>query len=61
MPFFSLPFFSLIVRVFLERMGKVPFIRSGKDPLVLSPEEREAKKMSEYVNALKLIYLKFEF
>lgn len=32
------------VRVFLARMGKVPFFRSGKDPLVLSPEEREAKK-----------------
>lgn len=33
------------VRVFLARMGKVPFFRSGKDPLVLSPEEREAKKL----------------
>lgn len=32
------------VRVFLARMGKVPFFRSGTDPLVLSPEEREAKK-----------------
>ncbi|XP_035230564.1 3-hydroxybutyryl-CoA dehydrogenase-like [Stegodyphus dumicola] len=32
------------VRMFLARMGKIAFFRCGTDPLVLSPEQREAKK-----------------
>ncbi|XP_054720339.1 3-hydroxybutyryl-CoA dehydrogenase-like [Uloborus diversus] len=40
------------VRNFLSRMGKVAFFRSGKDPLVLSPEERELKKM-EFIRNLQ--------
>ncbi|GFY47182.1 hypothetical protein TNIN_75961 [Trichonephila inaurata madagascariensis] len=32
------------VRQFLSRMGKVAFLRAGKDPRVLTSKEREAKK-----------------
>lgn len=40
------------VRVFLSRMGKIAFFRSGTEPLVLSPEQREAKKI-DFLRSIK--------
>ncbi|KFM61764.1 3-hydroxybutyryl-CoA dehydrogenase, partial [Stegodyphus mimosarum] len=40
------------VRMFLARMGKIAFFRCGTDPLVLSPEQREAKK-SAFIKSIR--------
>jgi hypothetical protein len=32
------------VRQFLEKIGKTCFLRSGKEPLILTEDEREARK-----------------
>lgn len=40
------------VRIFLSRMGKVAFFRSGDDPLVLTEEQRESKKLA-FIQQLK--------
>ncbi|GFT70976.1 3-hydroxybutyryl-CoA dehydrogenase [Nephila pilipes] len=40
------------VRQFLSRMGKVAFFRSGKDPLVLTSKQREAKK-AEFIKNMR--------
>lgn len=40
------------VRIFLERMGKIAFFRSGSEPLVLTEEQREARR-NTYVRYLK--------
>ncbi|GFT70297.1 l-carnitine dehydrogenase [Trichonephila clavipes] len=40
------------VRQFLSRMGKVAFLRAGKDPRVLTSKEREAKK-AEFIKNMR--------
>ena len=35
------------VRSLLERMGKTLFFRSGGEPLILSEEQREARKQGQ--------------
>ncbi|XP_014674425.1 PREDICTED: probable 3-hydroxybutyryl-CoA dehydrogenase [Priapulus caudatus] len=40
------------VRVFMEKMGKTLFLRSGSIPLILNIEQRESRKMA-YAQSLK--------
>ncbi|XP_042903748.1 L-carnitine dehydrogenase [Parasteatoda tepidariorum] len=40
------------VRGFLSRMGKIAFLRSGPEPFVLSPQQREAKK-NDFLRTIK--------
>jgi hypothetical protein len=32
----------------LEKMGKIMFFRSGSEPLILSQQQREARKKGKY-------------
>ena len=36
--------FYTVVRTLLENMGKTLFFRSGEEPLILSEDQREARK-----------------
>ena len=41
-------YISFVVRNLLESMSKTLFFRSGEEPLILSEEQRENRKLGEY-------------